>query len=111
MFLNLQNCPKLQSSKFRLSAYNETNIPVKGSCILRITHGINSVPVLFHVADNDSSPILGLKTSKSLDLIRRLMKINRCVPAYLQQYTDCFGETGCLKEKHHIVVDRGAFSY
>ena len=33
------------------------------------------------------------------------MKINSCVPDYLQQYTDCFGEIGCLKEKHHIVVD------
>ena len=33
------------------------------------------------------------------------MKINSCVPDYLQQYSNCFGEIGCLKEKH-IVVDR-----
>ena len=34
------------------------------------------------------------------------MKINSFVPDYLQQYTDCFCEIGCLNEKHHIVVDR-----
>ena len=45
VFLNLQNRPKLQPFKFRLSAYNGTNIPVKGCCILRISHGITSIPV------------------------------------------------------------------
>ena len=38
MFLNLQNSPKLKSSKVRVSGYNGTNIPVKGWCILRVTH-------------------------------------------------------------------------
>ena len=106
VFFNLQNRPKLQPSKFRLSAYNGTNIPVKGCHILHITHGITSIPVLFHFVDNDSPFIRGLKTSKNLDLIRHIMKVNSCVPDYLQQYTDCFGEIGCLKAKHHIIVDR-----
>ena len=70
MFLNLQNHPKLQPSKFRLSAYNGTKIPVKGCCILCITHGITSLPVLFQVVDNDSPYILGLKANKNLDLIK-----------------------------------------
>ena len=34
------------------------------------------------------------------------MKINSCAPDYLQQYSDCFGKIGCLKEKHCIVLDR-----
>ena len=105
VFLNLQNRCKLQPSKFRLATYNGTNIPVKGYCILHIRHGITSISLLFHVVDNDSPSILGLKTSKNLDLIRCIMKINSCVPDYLQQYTDCFGKIGCLKENHHIVVD------
>ena len=106
VFLNLQNLPKLQPSKFRLSAYNGTNIPVKGCCILHITHGITTILVLFHVVD-DSLSILGLKTSKNLNLMRHIMKVNSCVPDYLQQqYTDCFGKIGCLKEKQKIVVDR-----
>ena len=106
VFLNLQNYPKLQPSKFRLSAYNGTNIPVKGCCVLCITHSITSTPLLFHVVENDSPSVLGLKTIKNLDLIRRIMKINSCVPDYLQQYTDCFDKIGCLKEKHCIIVDR-----
>ena len=47
-----------------------------------------------------------LLTSKNLGLIRHIMKINSCVPDYLQQYTDYFGEIGCLREKHHIVVEK-----
>ena len=86
MFFNLQNRPKLQPSKFRLSTYNETNVLVKDCCILRITHVFTSIPVLFHVVDNDSPLMLGLLTSNNLDLIRRIMEINRCVPDYLQQY-------------------------
>ena len=96
MFFNLQNRPKLQPSKFRLSTYNETNVPVKDCCILRITHVFTSIPVLFHVVDNDSPPMLGLLTSNNLDLIRRIMEINRCVPDYLQQYI-------------MILINRGGF--
>ena len=84
VFLNLQNHPKLQPSKFRLSVYDGTNIRVKGCCILCVTHGVTSIPVLFHVVDNDSPSIVGLKINKNLDLIRSIMKINSCVPDYLQ---------------------------
>ena len=38
--------------------------------------------------------------------MRGIMKINRCVPDYLQQYTDCFAKIQCLKQKRHVVVDR-----
>ena len=97
---------KLQSSRFRLSDYKGTSIPVKVCCILRITHGITSMIVPFYVVDNECPSILGLKTSKKLDLIRRIVKVNRCVPDYLQQYTDCFGKICC--QKRHIVVDTEA---
>ena len=70
----------LQPSKFRLSAYNGTKILVKCCCSLHIMNGITSLPVLFHVVDNDSPSMLGLKTSKKLDLIRCIMKINSFVP-------------------------------
>ena len=61
VFLNLQNRPKLQPSKFSLSVYNGTNIPVKGCCILHVTHSVTPIPVLFQIVDNDSPSILGLK--------------------------------------------------
>ena len=83
MFLNLQNRLKLQPSMFRISAYNGINIPVEGCCTLCIAYCITSMPILFYVADNDSPPILGLKTSKNVDWIRSVIKISRCVPDYL----------------------------
>ena len=55
MFLNLKNGPKLQPSEFWLSTYNGTNIPVKGRFILRITHGITSMPVLIYCSMMEST--------------------------------------------------------
>lgn len=61
MFLNLQSQPELQILKFGLSAYIGTNNTMNGCCILHITNGIISIPVLLHVADNDSPTIPGFK--------------------------------------------------
>ena len=38
------------------------------------------------------------------------MKIDSCIPDYSEQYIYCFGEVGCLKEKHYIVVDMQVLS-
>ena len=57
MCFHLQSCSKLQPSKFRLSAYNGTNIPVKDCCILHIKHGIIALPVLLLVIDNAETEI------------------------------------------------------
>ena len=103
--------PKLRKSrKVKLTAYNGTDIPVKGSCVanVRVTQQRSSVPVLFIVADIDSSLIVELKTSKQLNLIKRICKIDMKhanLPAYLNAYNDCFGEIGCMKQTHHITTD------
>ena len=86
----------------KLSAYNGTNIPVEGSCILYVENN-KSYPILFIVADIDSQPILGLKTSRQLNIIQRLMKIEKEeIPNYINKFDDFIG---CLGEKYHIVVD------
>ena len=58
VFLNLQNRPKFQPSKFRSSINNETSIPVKACCILHITQGITSISILLHIIHNGSPPVL-----------------------------------------------------
>ena len=60
--------------------------------------------VLFNVAEISSPPILGFKTSTWLDLIRRDMKVHY-LPDFYVNYSNCFGEIGCLQDKHRIVVD------
>ena len=90
----------------KLSAYNGTNIPVEESCILYVKNINKSYSILFIVADIDSQPILGLKTSRQLNLIQRIMKIEKEeIPNYIIKFDDCFGNIGCLGEKYHIIVD------
>ena len=100
-YKNIRNSPKLHKPRVKLSAYNGTNIPVEGLCILYVENNNKSYPFLFIVADIDSQPFLDLKTSKQLNLIQRIMKIEKEeIPNY-----NCFGNIRCLGKKYHIVVE------
>ena len=63
------------------------------------------VPITFIVADTNSPPILGLKTSEKLNLIKRVMVVNEDIPEAVKEFSDCFGEMGTLPKVHHIHVD------
>lgn len=102
-----------------LTAYNGSDIPVMGKCVARINKGkMRDIPVLFVVADTKSPPILGLKTSVNLNLIHRIMDVRKeeqdetstrkeyaSSIEFLKEYEECFGELGCLPNKHHICID------
>ena len=107
LYKKLSRPPKLHTTNVKLSAYNGTEIPVKGSCIIQITLKNKNIPVLFIVTDTHSTPIVGLKTSEKLNLIKRVRidKINSKIPEYLQEFSDCFGELGCFSKTHHIETD------
>ena len=66
------------------------------------------VPVLFIIADTCSSPILRLKTSENLNLIKRVLHVNSSVTNFTEEYSDCFGEIGCLPGTHHITIHETA---
>ena len=104
-YYRLQNRPKLHSTNIKLSAYNGSHIPLKGSCIVRIKHDQSTIPVSFLVAVTNSTHIIGLNTSTKLNLIKRTMQINSPLPNYLKEFRNCFRGIGCLPEKHHIVID------
>ena len=60
-----------------------------------------TIPVLFIIADVTSQPVLGLKISIQLNLIKRIMNI-----VIINEFKDCFGEIGHLCNEHHIVIDK-----
>ena len=103
------NKPKLHKPNAKLTAYNGCNIPVEGSCGLNIELKRKTIPVLLILADVNSQPFLGLKTSIQLNLIKRIMNIDKTLdsrlPSYLNEFNDSFGEIGCLRNKHHTVTD------
>ena len=105
-YYQLQNHSKLHSTSIRLSAYNGSHISLKDSCIVCINkQNQSTIPVLFLVADTNSTTIIGLNTSTKLNLIKHVMQINSPLPNYLKKFQDCFSDIGCLPGKHHIVID------
>ena len=102
-FKRLLKPAKLQKTKCTLTAYNQTPIDVAGQCVLRIKHCNGTTPTLFIVTEGNTSPILGLKTSNDLNLIRRINEVNKS--KIMDEFSDRFGELGTLQEKYHIVTD------
>ena len=72
VYMEMQDKPKLLPTAVTLTAYNDTSIPVIGKCIARIKIENKVTPVLFIVADVESSAILGQNTCDKLQLIKRL---------------------------------------
>ena len=101
----LQTKPRITKSTTTLSAYSGDNILVKGQCTVDIQHRGKNVPLLFIVADTNSLTILGLNSSKQLNLITRMLSIaNSQKCNFLSEYKDCFGEIGTLPKVHHITI-------
>ena len=99
---NISPKPDLQPVNVQLSAYNGSKIPVVGKCSLTLDHKNNSFKVSFIVVD--SVPILGLKTSEHLQLIKRIFRIQTNGETFFSEFHDCFGEIGTLNTTHHIEV-------
>ena len=68
--------PDLWPVNIKLSAYNNSKIPVLGKCSLTLNHQRDHFDVSFIVVDSKSVPILGLATSESLNLIKRISAVN-----------------------------------
>ena len=73
----LKQKPKMSSTSVTLSAYNNTEIPVIGKCIATIQIKERKTPVLFIIANINSTAILGQSACEKLQLIRRIYKITR----------------------------------
>ena len=105
-FDRLSPRPKLKSTAVKLSAYNDTSIPVAGKSLIPLIQKGKKHHVLFIIVSSDATPIIGLKTSERLNLVQRVFKISGSEPFNPQEipdeYFDCFGEVGTLKNTYHI---------
>ena len=99
--------PKIKLATIEFSAYKGTSIPVSDKCIGKLKLKDRTVNVLFIVVDSDSVPILGLNTSVKLNLIKQTYQISKNVQfttSIQEEFSDCFGEIGCLTRIHHIGI-------
>ena len=96
--------PDLCPVNIKLSAYNNSKIPVLEECSLTLKHKKDHFDVSFIVVDSTTVSILGLATSESLNLIERIFAINVSGEKFLFEFSDCFGEIGTLKNTHLIEI-------
>ena len=90
--------------KIKLCTYNNSKILILGKCSFTIKHKKGHFDVSFIVVDSKSVPILGLATSESLNLIKRISAVNVSNEQFLSEFSDCFGEVRTLKNTHHIEI-------
>ena len=87
IYYSLENRPRLHKTNIKLSGYNGESIPVKRKVVVRTEKGKNkSFPVQFIIVPTKSNPIIGLKTYKRLNLIKRVMLINDSDPSIFDEY-------------------------
>ena len=67
--------PNLYPVNVKLSTYNNSKIPVFGKSSLTLKHKKDNFDVSFIVVDSKSAPILGLSTSESLNLMKRISTV------------------------------------
>ena len=75
-FLQLKIRPQLHPSKVKLPAYAGSDMPVKGQCVLQITHKGRMYNVSFIVTPAQVQPILGVKDYERLNLVKRVWAVS-----------------------------------
>ena len=95
----------LHATKVKLSAYNDTPIPVISRCVTDIKHRKKTFPFMFVVADTESCPIIGLNTCERLNFIKQIVTVNSSYSDLIDEFSDVFGEIGYLRKEHHVEVD------
>jgi hypothetical protein len=59
--------------------------------------------VWFELVDDDLCPVLGLKTSVELGIVKRVDTVT--TESIIDKFSDCFEGVGCLEREHKIRVD------
>lgn len=102
--------PKLHTTKVKVSGYSGAQLPVKGKCIVNVTHKNRQHALAFIVVTKDVQAILGLAACVRLNLVRRVYIVDTeketDYDELMAEYSDLFQGLGCLPGKHTIRVDK-----
>ena len=89
----------------RLTSYTGDHLPVVGECKLKC----NNKTLKFFVVKTGQVPIIGLKASQELNLIKIIMNVNNGIGQSAEKIHEKFPKVfkglGCLNNPYHIEVD------
>ena len=93
--------PVLKQCATRLTSYTGEDLCVKGQCVL----SCRGEKLPFFVVDTNQDPVLGLKASQDLNIIKIVHNVVQSPEYYLPKYPTIFNGLGCLSKPYHIKVD------
>lgn len=91
--------PHLRKAKVKLMGYTGDILHTLGQCELELKDHL----VDFYIVRTNQCPILGLKASQDLQLIKVIMNIG--CQSILNQYNKLFNGLGCLSKPYHTKLD------
>ena len=113
----LKNKPQLRRATETLKAYNQSQIIVKGKCVVNVDHNARKHKLLFFVVPGDKQALLGRQACEKFGLIKvacavtnpgHNKKDNDIYATLLNVYSDVFEGVGCLPGMHTITIDKKA---
>ena len=84
----------LHPVNLKLSAYNNSKIPVIGKCSLTLEHKNELFNVSFLVVDTKLVPILGLESCENLKLTKRICSVESKENLFLSEFQIVLGKQG-----------------
>ena len=100
-FNNLNSETSLVKSDTKLTSYSGNELHVKGTTCLKCADR----QIEFYVVDTQQTPILGLKASQELSIIKIILNVNDTTQSTINQHPTLFKGLGCLKTPYRIQVD------
>ena len=102
-------CDKLERSKAKLVTYAGHCLRPKGKCTLLSEYKGKYYDIKFQVVDKKVQPVLGLKSSVHLGLIKRVGEVKKTKDQGIQEkYADVFEGLGCIEGEQHIKIKEDA---
>lgn len=99
----------LTKTSIKLRGYSGDNIIVIGKCFLKVNYKESIFFLNFIIANVDSPPVIGRTSCEELNLLKRIMHIDKCTrnssEHILDEFTDIFTGTGCLPGEYKIQLN------
>ncbi len=113
----LRNKPQLSKATETLKAYNQSQIIVKGKCVVTVDHNARKHKMLVFVVPGNKQALLGRQACERLGLVKLACAVTKTGHSkddndnyanLLHDYRDVFDGLGCLPGMHTIIVDQTA---
>lgn len=101
LFNSLSQQPVVKKCATRLTSYTGEDLCVRGQCVLQCCG--QSLP--FFVVETNQDPVLGLKASQELNIIKIVHNVTQLTDQYITKYPKVFSGLGCFSKPYHIKVD------